>query len=397
VNAIATLPTGTYTGQVVVTSQSANMSITIPVTLTVEPAGVPFFDNVPGQLSFSVVTHGSVITDQEIQVRNGGAGMLDWTVAGSTSDGGNWLTISSLGATAPSFVTIGVSVPNLPNAGLIAGTFVGQLVFQSSTGSVTVPIVVVVGDNVFSQVNGITFTKVFGGADPLPQTITIPSTGTAFNFSIAASTSTGGAWLSASTVTGCGLCSTPHSIVAIVNASPTLAVGTYTGQIVLTSQSANMSITVPVTLTVSDANVPFFDNLPGQMSFSLKTGGSTITSQSIQVRNAGTGTLNWTLSTSTSDAHDWLSVSTVAGTAPSMVSVSILKQNLPNQGLIAGTFIGELVFHTSGSSITVPVSVVVGDNIFSQVNAINFTKPFGTPNPLPQILAIPSTGTAFQL
>ena len=148
----------------------------------------------------------------------------------STSDGGNWLTVSAASGTAPSVVTVGVSIPNLPGGGLLAGTFVGQLVFLTSGGRVTIPVSVVLGANVFSQVNAINFTKFFGGADPLPQTLMVPSTGTDFNFRTAAFTATGGDWLTVATGSSCGLCSTPQTLRVSVNASPTLAVGTYTGR-----------------------------------------------------------------------------------------------------------------------------------------------------------------------
>ena len=139
---------------------------------------------------------------------------------------------------------------NLPGEGLIAGTFVGELTFLATGSSVTVPVSVVVGANVFNQINPINFTKEFGGANPLAQTQAIFGTGTTFNFTVAASTATGGAWLTASTTGGCGTCAMPNMVTATVNASPTLAVGTYTGQIVVTAQFGNLSITVPVTLTV---------------------------------------------------------------------------------------------------------------------------------------------------
>ena len=42
--------------------------------------------------------------------------------------------------------------------------------------------------------------------------------------------------------------------------------------IVVTAQFGSLSITVPVTLTVAAAGTPFFGNMPGQLSFSLKTG-----------------------------------------------------------------------------------------------------------------------------
>ena len=368
--------------------------MTIPVTLTVAPAGGTYLDNFPGQMSFVVQTASTKATSQEIEIRNGGTGTLSWTGSGSTSDGGNWLTVSAASGTAPSVITIGVSVPNLPNAGLTAGTFVGQLLFQSAAGYVTVPVSVVVGKSVFSQVNAIKFTKVFGGANPLPQTITITSPGDGPNFRFATSTATGGDWLTVTSGAGCALCAAPHSMTAAITAGPTLGVGTYTGQILVVSQSGDISITVPVTLTVADGGSPYFDNLPGQLSFSFKTAGAAPPSQSLQIRNAGAGSLDWTLSLTTADGGAWLSASAMSGIAASTVSITVLKQNLPNQGLVKGTFIGEVLFRSStGTSASVPVSVVVDDNVYSQVNAISFTKPFGGANPLPQTLIIATTGS----
>ena len=389
-----TMAVGTYTGQILFRSQNGAMSITVSVTLTVAPAASSYFDNVPGQMSFYLKTNGTIVTTQDLEIRNGGQGTLNWTLTGSTADGGNWLNFSLTSGTAPSIVTVGVQVASLPNAGLVAGTFVGQLVFRASGSSVTVPVTVVVGDDVFNQVNAINFTKPYAGADPLPQNLTIATTGASFNFYATSSTATGGDWLSISPV--CNLCAAPHTVTAIVTTSPSMAVGTYTGQILITSQNGAMSIIIPVTLTVAPTNLPYFDNVPGQMSFSIQTGSSgNPPSQSVNIRNAGPGTLSWTLDTSTSDGGNWLTASALSGTAPSSVTVSVLTQNLPNLGLIAGTFTGELVFRTNGSSVTVSVSVVVGDNILAQVNAISFTKPQNGADPLPQILTFASTGTSF--
>ena len=395
VNPIVTLPVGNYTGQIEITSQFGSQTITIPVTLTVAAAGSTYLDNLQGQMNFSMTTGGTTLTTQDLQVRNGGSGTLSWTAAVSTADGGNWLSVSAPSGTAPAYITVAISVPNLPNAGLIAGTFIGQVVIQTTGSAVTVPISVTVGTSVFEQVNPISFTKFFGGANPLPQTLTVATPGTAFNYFVSASTATGGTWLTVATATGCGLCATPNTVVATVNASPTLAVGTYTGQIVITSQSGNLSMTVPVTLTVAAAATTFFDNVPGQMTFTMQTGGTAVTGQTLQIRNGGTGTLNWTLEQSTSDGGNWLTVSAPSGTAPSFVNVGVSVANIPGGGLIAGTFVGELVFRTAGSSVTVSVNFIVGANIFNQVNAISFTKSFNGANPLPQTLTISTRGSPF--
>jgi hypothetical protein len=99
----------------------------------------------------------------------------------------------------------------------------------------------------FSPIGPLSFTKVFNGANPLPQTITVTSAGANFNFTYAATTTTGGSWLSVDNVSfnGCTICATPQSIRVIVNANATLAAGTYVGQIVFTSQFGGVTSTVP--------------------------------------------------------------------------------------------------------------------------------------------------------
>jgi hypothetical protein len=400
VNASPALAAGTYTGQILFTNLSnGGVAITVPVTLTIAPVTTPFFDNVQGGLNFSLVTSGGNPPSQTVQIRNGGQGTLAWTLSQSTSDGGNWLNVSSTGGNAPSFVTASISVANLPNGGLLAGTYVGQLLFESGGGNVTIPVSVVVGASVMSQVNSLSFTKAFGGANPLPQVITMTSTGTAaVSFSSVVSTATGGSWLSITSpnlVTGYYEGTTPSTVQVVVNPSVALAAGTYTGQIVFTNNSTlAQAITVGVTMTIAASGTAFFDNVPGAMNFSLQTAVGVPPPQTVQIRNAGAGSMPWTLTTSTADTGAWLKVSAATGTAPSLVTVTVSPQNLPNQGLIAGTFTGELVFQTSGSSVTIPISVSVGANVIRQMNPISFSKVFGGVNPLPQIVSIAGTGTS---
>src|SRR5439155_5527884 len=83
-------------------------------------------------------------------------------------------------------------------------------------------------------------------ANPLPQTLKIAGTDAIFKIPVSACTAMRGAWLTVSTTGGCGLCAMPNMVTATVSASPTLPVGTYTGQIVVTAQSGALSITVPV-------------------------------------------------------------------------------------------------------------------------------------------------------
>ncbi len=377
---------GTYTGEILIT-EYANPArfMAVPVTLTVLSSGA-YFNDLPGQLSFSVKTNGASATSQTVQVGNGGSGALNWTVAPSTADGGNWLVPSSASGTAPSAVSVGITVSQLPGGGAVAGEYIGQLVFQTSGDTTTIPVTVTVGTANFTQLNPLNFTMPFGGANPLSQVVNVAAIdNSTFRFSASVATARGGNWLSVSP-SGNACCYTPLAIAASVSAS-SLAAGSYTAEVIFTEYAnPGRSMVLPVNLTIVAAGA-FFDNLPGALSFSFKTGG-TATSQIVQILNGGTGSLSWTVTTSTADGGAWLTATPLSGTAPSIATISVNAADLPGGGQLAGTFTGQLVYQTTGDTTTIPVTVTVGTAPFTQINPISFTMPFGGSNPSPQILNI---------
>ena len=388
--AAGTLAAGTYTGQVVITNYSnSSIKMTIPVTLTIAASGATFFDDLPGKLSFAFKTGGNA-TSQAVQIRNSGAGTLNWTLTTSTADGGSWLSASASSGAAPSTIMIGIAKAGLPGGGASAGTYVGQLLFQTSGDSITIPVAVTVGTAVFTQINPLNFTMAFGGANPLAQVLNIAMTdNSTVHYSASVANAKGGNWLSISP-SGNACCYTPRANTISVNAG-SISAGTYTGEIIIT-EYANpaRSMVVPVTLTVASSG-SFFSDLPGQLSFSVKTNGTTATSQTVQVTNGGSGTLNWTVGAITADGGNWLSGTPTSGTAPSAVSVGITVSQLPGGGAVPGEYIGQLVFQTSGDTTTIPLTVTVGAAPFTQLNPLSFTMPFGGSNPLPQVLNISAT------
>ena len=402
VAADVSLAPGTYTAQVVLTDTNADHSMTVPVSLTVAPAGTAFFDNIPGQLSYSFVPpaiSAPVLPPpmQSVEIHNGGAGTLAWTITAMTSDGGAWLVPSSTAGTAPSRVSFAVNPDNLPSGGRLAGSYTGLVVLESATGRVSIPVNVVVGPTSFKQTNGIHFTKPFGGANPLMQALTISANTTAgFAFRTAEFTGKGGDWL---TVTNCGVyCLAPQVVTASVNANANLPAGTYTGEIIVFTPDNTQAATIPVTLTIVEAAAtPLLDNLPGQISFTLKTGTTANPApQPLQIRNGGAGALQWEASSTTTNSGNWLTVSAPNGTAPATLMVGVNVAALPGGGLVAGTYNGEVVVRAINGlgSATVPVSVVIGDTVFSQLTGLTFTKQLGVQNPLPQTFTVTSTGGA---
>ncbi|MFN7997794.1 MAG: chitobiase/beta-hexosaminidase C-terminal domain-containing protein [Bryobacteraceae bacterium] len=389
---------GSYTAEIIVTSSDGTQSMTIPVTLTIASGSAPFFDTLPGQLTFSMMTGGTAPPGQVLEIRNAGPGSLTWTASATTSDGGAWLKITPASGTAPSVPTVTVVPANVPGGGLVAGTFTGQVLLKGPGGEVSVPVTFAVGPSPFREINALDFTKVYGGADPLPQRIEVSTPGTNFNFFASAQSFSGTAnWLQISPSNyGCCGVSTPQVITVNVVTSANLDVGTYTGQVYIVAAGGQQSVTVPVTLTVVAQNTPsMFDTLPGQVSFSMMTNGTAPPAQPLEIRNAGTGTLTWTASVSTADSGAWLKITPATGTAPSVPSVSVVPASLPGGGQVAGTFTGQVTLVASGQRVTIPVTMVVGNPVFRQINPLDFTKVFGGPNPLPQVIEVPSTSTDF--
>ncbi len=160
----------------------------------------------------------------------------------STSDGGNWLTVSSGSGTAPAMPTVGVLAQNLPGQGATAGTYSGQVLLESASGSVTVPVTVNIGNSAFVQSNGLVF-NVPPGSDS--QTLNIVEIGgggpdlTATSF-----TGNGGNWLS---ISPNGSTSAPRTFTFTVNTS-SLTPGVYTGEALFAPNGGVAGQTVQVTL-----------------------------------------------------------------------------------------------------------------------------------------------------
>ncbi|HEY9126833.1 MAG TPA: hypothetical protein VIM62_06885, partial [Acidobacteriaceae bacterium] len=387
-----TLAAGTYTGQIVLKANSGTVTETIAVSLTVHATTETYFDQAAGGLTFTMQTNSKVPPAQTLQIRNAGAGSLAWTATTSTADGGAWLTLSAASGTAPSTPSVGVQLAKLPGLGLTAGTFTGQVLLKSSADQITIPITFIVGDSVFRQINPLSFEKIYAGANPLSQVITVASTGADFAFAAAVQNSTGGNWLTI-TPSSFGCCTTtPQAITVAVNPAVTTAAGTYSAEIVVRSNTGTQALTIPVTLTIYPTTSAFFDNLAGALDFSMVTAGTAPPAQGLQIRNAGASTLPWTASATTADGGAWLTVSPASGTAPSTTTVTVVPANLPTSGLASGNFIGEVVLQSGVNRVTVPVSMVVGAAVFRQVNPLNFTKVYGGANPLPQVITVASAG-----
>src|SRR6202034_3395544 len=135
--------------------------------------------------------------------------------------------------------------------------------------------------------------------------------------------------------------------------------------------------------------------MPGGVSFLQVTGSANPAAQSVPIRNAGLGRLNWTASKTTSDGGNWLSIGSASGTAPSSLAISINSANLPGKGLVAGIFNGQVLLQSGSVRETIPVQAVVGADVFEPLAPLKFTKPYDGSNPTYQVLNVGTNGASF--
>jgi uncharacterized protein (TIGR03437 family) len=231
----SSLAKGTYTGTVKVSDPNAVDSPQF-VTVTVQVGG-----NVPDKLEYYVVPGGTATTDFTT------AGAVTATVSNSTP----WLSLA--GASAGSFL---FNVPYRVTAkalnGMGTGDYNGNIALSGSTFSSdnkSIPVLFHITTQPILQPSSSSLLfQIAQGANK--QSIPIAATNTGqgtLTVSGVTATAASGTWLTAQTVSG-GL---------TVTADPTgLSPGTYQGTVVIASNAANGSVTVPVQLTVEPSGPP---------------------------------------------------------------------------------------------------------------------------------------------
>jgi uncharacterized repeat protein (TIGR01451 family) len=127
------------------------------------------------------------------------------------------------------------------------------LLFQSTGGgSVTVPVSVLLGAKIFTQLGPLNFSMPYAGSNPLSQVVNITTGGTNFNYSVTSYAGSGGNWLSTTPAGNC--CTTPENITFNVNGMPgtpkvPVPAGIHIGETVL--NEVGFAMTLPVYLTVN--------------------------------------------------------------------------------------------------------------------------------------------------
>ncbi len=180
----------------------------------------------------------------------------------------------------------------------------------------------------------LTFSAIQGGASPGDQSVQIGS-GNLVSTSWTASVrlNSGSGWLSVRPASGV----TPGVLVVSVSSSA-LAAATYTASISIAAPSAsNSPQTITVTLNVTSGGNPRLAIDQQFITFRASQGGSNPPTQTVNLTNAGGGTLRWSTAVLTSNGGNWLSISPSSGTGAATLTLSATSGSLAvgvYQGLI---------------------------------------------------------------
>jgi len=234
------------------------------------------------------------------------------------------------------------------------------------------------------------FSYTLGGSAPASQTVNITNAG---GGTLTWSASSGSSWLTVSPNSGVGA----GTLTLAINPAG-LTAQTYNGAITVTASGAtNSPQTISVVLTVNAAPQPSLSLSTGQASFSFTLGGGTPASQTVNITNAGAGTLAW----SAASGSSWLTVSPNSGTGSGTLTLGINPV-----GLTAQTYNGAVTVTATGAanspqtiSVTLTVRPAAAPSVVvsAVVNAASWTGSTVAPGELIVIggtMLGPSTGVS---
>jgi len=230
------------------------------------------------------------------------------------------------------------------------------------------------------------------GKNPPPQNLIVKNGGTGILAPDAGATTIGGPpWLF---VVSPENPADDPAVFQVTVLSTSLAMGTYTGQIAITSDTAfNSPQTVTITLTVKNPT-PTIALSPRVLSFQSDQGVSPV-AQTLNITNSDTGDLAWQAQATTASGSNWLSVSPASGNAPSTLNVRVSSATLP-AGIYDGTititsYTGDVTNSPQTARVTLTVSAVT-PAIGVTASSLSFTTDVGG-NPPAQSFTVSNAGT----
>ena len=318
----------------------------------------PAFSVSGGPLSFTAAAAGAPTSAQPLSLSSSIPGLS------FSATGDPWIKISPSAAVMPTSISISVDPSQLP-----AGTSRGTLMIQSPLAVpsiVTIPVTAVISApaapvlTLSTSAIQLSIVRGAGGSAEASGHFGIQNTGGgALNATVSPPQVP---WLQLSTSTPVSVTPSAPADIALSTASASLASGTYSTQLMVSSDTAG-SATLSVTLTVVDARPKILLSQTG-LTFTAVAQGSSPLPQSVGILNIGQGTMTWSATAAPLvSGQSWLSIDQNSGTvnAP-FTDLSLLNVSINPAGLTAGNYYGQVQFTAAGADNS-PQSISVVLNV----------------------------------
>ena len=342
-------------------------------------------------LSFSAQFGGGAVS-QQLTITSSTGAAIPFSIFSSTLQSPQWLKINgqlSFAGNTPATVTV-----TADPTGLSLGPISGSLLLTTPANSTqtNLPVNLTISP-ISANPSSVTFPSYTqGGAIPTAQSITLTGSGT---FTAAASTQTGGQWLSVIPSNGAA----PGAITAQLNPSVVsgLAVGTYQGTIALVVSPGAITINIPVTLTVLPT--PPVSVNPASLTFNVQQGGTNnIATQTLTITTTPGQSLTFALQGSyPASVPNWLTFNPPVGNTDPATGTAQVTIGYNLTGLTVGnTYTATLILSTPGGtpvSTNVPVTLIYSANQLLNVptNTLNFVYQLGAPAPAAKTVSVTAT------
>ena len=344
----------------------------------------------PTALAFAANSGGATTAPQNLSLTGSIPG-LNFSVSADS----NWLTITPSNDRTPRLLQVTADPSNLQPGTYTATITVAPTDAQPS--AIPVSVTFTVGPALPPQFgfNKSSFSFTYAtGSKARSDTLTVTDLGGGqIAFTAAASTNSGGSWLSVTPASATALPNKPATLT--ITADPTgLPAGTYTGTIAIASSGNARNI--PVVMTISSLNQAILLSQTG-LSFIAVNSGGPVPPQSFAVLNAGTGVVNFSVTSSTlSGGPDWLSATPSSGTSDSSQSPAAVTVTVDGTNLAPGAYYGQVKVTAPNAAnspqvVTVFLDVLpAGSNpgALIQPSELVFAVAPGTGNPSSQNLQV---------
>ena len=352
------LQPGKYIARILINTSDGRQSI-VTVNLAVDAAD-PKLDVSPPFLRYTGSPNGVLTFEQNLVLRNiGGGGSIAFQA--SPVEGSAWLTLrDDIGQTGPNSPAVMRVLAN--TRGLPKGPRRGLIRVTSSTGSVEVPVTLLVQDDgpvLGLNLSGLRFEARAGNGDSNTRNAMVLNLGQGV-VNWKAELVSGSEWLTLGETAGSATPTVGSRLPLSANPG-SLSSGSYYGLVKITDSDASSS---PQFLTVvlnvlDEATPPRPDPSPSGLFFTARSGGPAPAAQPIRVFTSSSASVPFQTSANTSDGGGWMSLTPASGTTSTQgvaqVSVTVNPTNLP-----PGTYSGDVTFAFSSTLIrTTNITLVV--------------------------------------